>query len=99
MINPREQFRSNPDYMKAWPNVVDSRVFQEAVLAAYADFNLKGATAQDMSSSAAMNWQNEGVKRFLHTLLSLADPEGTRRQPQAQNLNHNALFFLCLIQK
>lgn len=90
MLNPVTDFRANPDTMKVWVNTVDSRIMREAVMAAWWEFSQhEAAKPTDLATSAALHWQKEGAKRFLHILMTLADPAPARaRAREGDNLEH-----------
>jgi hypothetical protein len=88
MITPRESFKNNPDYSKKWPDVVDSRMFGEAVNAAMLEMNLQNSNPPDMGSAAAFQWRAEGAKQFLRIFMGLSDGAAVKKAPLPQNLDH-----------
>lgn len=89
MIRARERFRANPDFMKRWPDIVDSPIFHEAVMAAHWEMTEEShARSDDAATAAAIHFRSEGVKKFLSILMTLADPQGKPGVRISDNLNH-----------
>lgn len=87
-INPRERFRTTGNFKKAWADTVDSALFHEAAIAAYADY--KGCFAETTDPViAAANYQRvEGARGFLEKLMSLSDDIAPAAERTGTKLNY-----------
>lgn len=87
MIEPRETFRANPDWLIKWPDVVDSTIFQAAVNASLLEMQLR-TTGADAGTAAAAQFRMDGAKQFLSLLMGLTDPTPKATPGPTQNLQH-----------
>jgi hypothetical protein len=87
VITPRETFKKS-DQAKGWQNLTDSTQFQSAATAAMLQMQFDLGHPQDMGTAAAYQWQLQGAKRFLETLMSLTATVPESKPVPRQNLAH-----------
>ena len=87
MLTPRDNFKKS-ELAKGWLNIMDSTQFQAGATAALLEMQLALAHPQDMGTAAAYQWQMQGAKRFLETLMGLTEPQLAAKLPARQNLEH-----------
>jgi hypothetical protein len=87
MINPKSEFQKDKDKLKAWANVVDSKLFSDVASIALAQMVVTQGSAPDMGTASAQAFRMEGAKIFLHVLMNIADstpPPKPKPSPQLQ---------------
>lgn len=90
MITPKKTFAENKALSKGWQDIVDSKQFHEAATAALAEMEINLMAISDMATAAALNWQMQGAKRYLHTLMSLTQPAPPGTKPPKTGLDYRA---------
>lgn len=89
MITPKQDFQKS-EHAKGWPDVVDSRRFHMAAMAAFAQMQVELGHPADMATAAAQRWELEGAKRFLSILMQLAETGVKPQVVTESRLNYKA---------
>lgn len=89
MITPKDSFQKS-EHAKGWPDVMDSRRFHMAAMAAFAQMQMELGHPADMGTAAAQRWELEGAKRFLSILMQLADSNAKPVVSNGARLNYKA---------
>lgn len=87
-MNPRQRFRSNPDFLRQWPGIVDQHITHEALYAAFNEMVVRQAKPSDTTEAAANDYRKQGVLEYISILTQLADPEPKPAKKAGDNLDH-----------
>lgn len=90
MIDPKKDFQDKAESVKRWNEIIDSRLMQDACLAAWAEFNLGLPSPVELATAAANDWRRQGAKQFMQVLLELTYRPAAPPRRGGQNLDHTA---------
>lgn len=87
--SPKKKFQKTPQ-AKVHADLVVSPQFQSTLDAALLQMQYEMGSASDLNTAAANAFRLEGARRFMATLLTLAETPTTPRRNTGDNLNENA---------
>lgn len=87
--SPKKKFQKTPQ-AKVHADLVVSPQFQATLDTALLQMQYELGTAPDGTFAAAYWYRIEGARRFMSTLLTLAETPTTPRRNTGDNLNENA---------